>query len=271
MKAEEILKSHWLDILFEHRNKEFGAYVIRRQYNDRMLKAVAWSLGITVAVFLAMSALKTQNNRSARVEVTDFDISHAGQPKPPEKLPPPVQKAQPPVKSVAFTKPIFEKAVPPEITSPEDLPDAAISNVTKPVGQPVGVTQPPVTPPVTGDPVPTPQPTVQPVVKPDEPLLIAEEMPAFPGGREELVAFLQKHLQDYVTEEGEVKRAVVHFIVEKDGTLTSIEITDGADIAFNKRVVHTIGKMPPWKPGSQNGEKVKVLFAFPIQLIPAED
>lgn len=271
MKAEEILKSHWLDILFENRNKEFGAYTIRRHYNERMLKAVASALGLTVLIFLLLHSVKTNKGSAVLVDVTDVDISRAyPTPKPPEKLPEPVQKTPPPVKTVAFTVPDFQKHVKPEINSPYDDPYAAISNITNPVGQPVGITQPPVTPPATPDPGPVTTPAPQPVIN-DEPVRIAEEMPAFPGGREQLVAFLQKHLQDYVTEEGQVKKAVVYFVVEKDGSLTSIEITEGDDSDFNKRVIRTIEKMPRWTPGSQNGHKVKVLYAFPIQLIPAED
>jgi len=85
-----------------------------------------------------------------------------------------------------------------------------------------------------------------------------------------MIAFLQQQLQDYVTEEGVVKRAVVRFVIEKDGTITAIEVATGEDGDFNKKVVRAIQKMPKWKPGVQNGQVVKVLYELPVQLLPQE-
>jgi periplasmic protein TonB len=271
MKAEEILRSPWLDILFENRNKEYGAYTLRKSYDQRIVIATGSALLFGLVIVLLSQFLKTNRNAAALV-YTDYELTEAQMHKPePPKLPEPVKKTPPPVRSVNYVVPVFVKdRVAPMIVSPDDDPDAAVSNITNPNGPTVGVIQPQIIPVTTTTTVKQPEKQPDPVVE-DVVVTFAEEMPAYPGGRDKMVSFLQDKLQDYVTEEGKPKKATVRFIVEKDGTLTGIEIIGGDDNDFNKRVQHTIERMPKWKPGVQNGHKVKVLYEFPIQLVPAED
>lgn len=273
MKAEDILQSRWLDILFENRNKEYGAYAIRKNYNQRLTSAVIAALLISITIFLFLNNLKQDSRAVALYAGTEYEIVELPQAKQPEKTPevkPPQQP--PPRKTIAYLVPVFTPDAVPQISSPDDNDDSDVAGTTNPNGDPGGTTTQPATPstPDPGPPVTQPAPDPAPVVK-DIPVTYAEEMPAYPGGRDKMIAFLQQQLQDYVTEEGQAKKATVRFVVEKDGTLTAVEIVTGSDGDFNKRVVRTIQKMPRWKPGAQNGQKVKVLYEFPIQLVPADE
>lgn len=267
MKAEDILKARWLDILFEHRNKEYGAYPIRSTYDLRLTKAVIAALVCSLVFFLFLQNAGTTKPSRIFVGSTDYDLMPPPQVKQPEIKPP---QQQPPRKTFTYVVPQFVKNAPPQIAAPDDHDDADVAGNTNPNDVPGGTTTQPA--PATPAPVPvTPaEPAPTPVVN-DVPLTIAEEMPAYPGGREKMIAFLQQQLQDYVTEEGQAKKATVRFIIEKDGSLSAVEITSGSDGDFNKRVVRTIQKMPRWKPGAQNGQKVKILYEFPIQLVPADE
>ena len=271
MKTEDILKSEWLDILFENRNKEYGAYTIRKSYNQRLLTAVLVALGISLAAFLLLQSIKSGKRVQLFGNEQDIDLTSVAQQKPPEKLPEVKPAQQPPRKSVSYVVPVFEPDAEPQVVSPEEIPDADITGTNNPNGEPGGTTtQTPVTGPAAPDPAPVKDPEPAPVVE-DAPRTYAEEMPSYPGGRDKMIAFLQQQLQDYVTEEGQLKRATVRFVIEKDGSLTGIEIVTGEDGDFNKRVIRTMQKMPRWKPGAQNGLKVKILYEFPIQLVPADE
>jgi periplasmic protein TonB len=271
MKAEEILKSQWLDILFENRNKEYGAYTLRKAYNMRLIKSVAAALVLALLLFFLLQNLKTKGVVRLFDTGTEVDISEAiAEKKIPEKIPEPIKQTPKPPRSLIYVVPHFVKDARPDITSPDDDPDAAISNISNPDGPPAGPIQPQITT-VTPDPGPVkqPDPTPAPVVK-EEIFTVAEQMPEYPGGNGKRNDFLQQHLGDYVSEEGAVKKAYVQFIVEKDGTLSGIEVINGEDEDFNRRVIRAFSKMPRWKPGSQNGHYVKVWYQLPVQLVPAE-
>jgi protein TonB len=270
MKAEEILKSQWLDILFENRNKEYGAYTLRKAYNMRLIKSVVAALVFSLLLFLLLQNVKKKTAALLFDNGTEFDISEAiAEKKIPEKIPEPIKQTPKPPRSLIYVVPHFVKDAEPDITSPDDDPGAAISNISNPDGPPAGPIQPQITT-VTPDPGPEKQP--EPAVVPKEPEIYTsvEEMPEYPGGNGKRDAFLQQHLGDYVTDEGVTKVAWVKFIVEKDGTLSGIEIIKGEDEDFNRKVIRAFAKMPRWKPGVQNGHSVKVQYQLPVQLIPGE-
>src|SRR5687768_18040209 len=91
-------------------------------------------------------------------------------------------------------------------------------------------------------------------------------MPEFPGGKAALQRFLIKHLR--VPDEGlePVSRisVEVQFIVDKNGSITGMEILRSGGELFNKEVLRVLQKMPVWKPGRQNGMEVRVYFKLPV-------
>ncbi len=93
-----------------------------------------------------------------------------------------------------------------------------------------------------------------------------EVLPEYPGGMQAMFKFLadnQKYPEEAI-KRGEQGRVVVSFVVEKDGSLTDIEVTKHATPTLDAAAVETVKKMPKWKPGTHKGKKVRVQFALPI-------
>ena len=99
---------------------------------------------------------------------------------------------------------------------------------------------------------------------------VAEEMPNYPGGFIECSNFLDEHIKYPATakESGTHGRVVLQFIVEKDGSLSQIEVVRNVDPDLDKEAVRVVKSMPKWIPGKQNGETVRVKFTLPITFKP---
>lgn len=120
----------------------------------------------------------------------------------------------------------------------------------------------PVTFSLTGEPESerTPQPTS------DQVFVMVEKMPEFPCGLQAILDFIAKTLQypQIAKENGIEGRVVCSFIVEKDGSLSDINIVRGVDPSLDKEALRIIGEMPKWNPGTQRGKAVKVKYTVPI-------
>ena len=93
-----------------------------------------------------------------------------------------------------------------------------------------------------------------------------EVMPEFPGGSAELLKYLSTHIK-YPTmsqEMGSQGRVIVQFVVDKDGSITSPTVVRGVDAYLDKEAIRVISGMPKWKPGVQNGKKVRVKYTVPV-------
>ena len=91
-------------------------------------------------------------------------------------------------------------------------------------------------------------------------------MPEFPGGTAALMKYLSGNIK-YPTisqETGSQGKVIVQFVVDKDGTITNPEVVRGVDPYLDKEAVRVISSMPKWKPGVQNGKKVRVKYTVPV-------
>ena len=91
-------------------------------------------------------------------------------------------------------------------------------------------------------------------------------MPEFPGGSAELLKYLSTHIK-YPTmsqEMGSQGRVIVQFVVDKDGSITNPTVVRGVDAYLEKEAIRVISGMPKWKPGVQNGKKVRVKYTVPV-------
>lgn len=89
----------------------------------------------------------------------------------------------------------------------------------------------------------------------------------FPGGPEKMKKFIEKHKR-YANKQDEqfkMGMVVVSFIVEKDGSIDSVKLTQSLTEYYNKEAIRLVKSMPHWKPATQNGQPVRTLFNFPIK------
>lgn len=265
MKPENILRSDLLDILFEHRNKEYGAYALRKGYNGRLLKAMS-SVPLLMLLLFGINAwINNQGNidQNRQPVVSDYILDRI-EPPVPELPKPPAEKRKP--TAVINTSP---PVIVPDHVKTEPLPDIeklkeenALMGTQNIQGDPPGETSSPL-----GEPGGKSE-AVDEKRKEDDnkPLRIAEKMPEYPGGLPALRRFLERNLRvpEDIMQPGEQVKVPVQFIVDKNGTLSDIVFLVQADEAFKKEILRVMNKMPKWTPGIQNGRIVPVYYTIPI-------
>ena len=270
MNSNPILKSDILDIIFEKRNKEYGAYILRKFYDNRLKRALVIML-LTAGAFLSFTLLPQRSDRLVgRVyDIPKTELAKADETKPKE-LPKKkeVPKAEPKlkpasvsqVKSVATIKIVDDKVKTDTVrTIKENDVIGSTTVIVADPGIPVVLTAPAEPGTVMTEPVKIDKSTPLDLHAVDVP-------PSFPGGTEALLNFLRKHLNNpEPMVEGESVSVKVTFVVGYGGKLQGFKISeDGGDV-FNKEVIRVLKKMPDWVPGKAKGENVSVYYAIPVK------
>lgn len=271
MTNRELLQASVLDIVFEHRNKDYGAYELRRQYEKRLWLA----LGITFALLLVFATLPSlKRSKAAVVPVTKEKPAVVIRevyirPQPP-KEPEPVKPRAASAPKAAARKYTSQIQIKPDLVAKPDLPDMAdLGDKQIDVRDVDG-------PPATGPAGPSEIPSAGTGSGPLEPASVSdfearEVQPEFPGGEAALHRFLASQLQS--PEElasGERKIVRVRFVIGKDGIVAEAEILSSGGPAFDREVVRVMRKMPRWKPASQNGIPVAVSYLLPVTFVGME-
>lgn len=254
----DILKGQWLDIVFEGRNKLYGAYAIRQANPKTTMRALV--IGSLIFAFLISTPLLAKLIPDTVEEdvVLDQKITTVKLPpkeKPPEVLPPP-PPPPPKVDQVKFVKPVVAKAEevveePPRI---KEIVDKKLGAETI-KGDPDA--------PLTIEPVGT---GPKEVIDDNQIYNTAgiEVKPDFPGGINKFYSFVANNFK--FEEEGVSGRVFVTFVVERDGSLTDIKVVRDIGYGSGAEAIRVLKKSPRWVPGEQNGKKVRVLYSLPIAI-----
>lgn len=114
--------------------------------------------------------------------------------------------------------------------------------------------------------VPPPPPKPKEEEATEEIFVVVEEMPEFPGGQSALMKYLSENIRYPVIaqENGIEGRVICSFVVERDGSITDVQVVRGVDPSLDREAVRVIQSMPKWKPGKQRGKPVRVRFTLPI-------
>jgi len=269
MEPLVILRADPLDLLFENRNKDYGAYPLRKYYAQRLLLSLGIVFSCVVLLsYFYLSFRDLTTKRKMPAVVGDLFIGPYV-PIQPVKLivPPSIPSAPKPPSAVVLKTPVIVRdARVTSMTSVEDLGTHIIGLET-----------------ISGQGHEDHQPgnrngSLTVAKAPDSTEGISEifdrveQMPEFPGGQEALKRFLQKNLRmpENNMEAGTQVKIYARFVVGKDGRVRDAEITQGSDEVFNKEVRRVILKMPDWKPGMQHNRNVAVYFSLPVNFVAAE-
>jgi len=261
MEISKILKSDYLDLLFEGRNKTYGGYELRKNYPKRMRNAIIGLLGIIVLlmVYPIIAGIISSAVNKPKVSIKEVTLAEPppiDKTKPPPPPPPPAPP--PPVKpTVKFTPPIVkpDKEVK-EDEKPTPPPDDKVAvGLTTQAGDPNGI-----------DPGIQDKPGNGQVEAPAPPQVFkfVEQMPAFNG---DLQAYLKDHLRypDDAREAGASGRSIIQFVVNEDGSISGVEVVRSSQsTSLDAEAKRVVNAMPHWKPGKQQGKAVKVYFTLPI-------
>jgi len=282
MDANKILSTDLLDLIFEGRNKSYGAYELRTGYNKRLrnslLLTVAIGLLILLLSFISSLDLGEKKGQVQIKEVQLEEIKQEEQPEPPP--PPPPKPPEPPkVEMAKFTPPkvvkdeeVKEDEKPPEV---EKLEDTKIGTVNQEGQKDEGIVAPPVESSVVEAPVQEDYDKVFQKVEID-----AE----FPGGTKGWTRYVTREIErniDELQDDGRSGTVVVLFIVDKEGAVSEVralpcsEAGVGNCLPPNSKLaeiaVNAIRKGPNWKPAVQNGRNVKAYRRQPVTFQLAEE
>jgi periplasmic protein TonB len=266
MNPKEILHSDLLDIIFDNRNKSYGAYALRRDYNHRLKTATAAG----VFIFITLSFSINYFNPSAAISdaITwakeEVDLTPISDEKEIETPKPEHKPVQQQTSTEAFTNHIQivdNNVITNQVPTVDDLAVADI-DVSKKTGvEPTGIPNP-----ITPSPVAA-QPEEK---KPAEAAI--QRQPEFPGGKEAWSRFLTRYLR--MPEElaaGEKKTVLIRFLVSEDGSITQFTVVQSGGEAFDNEVIRVLKKMPKWIPAIQNGRNIAVTFSQPVTFQSVEE
>lgn len=279
METTKFLQKDFLDILFDTRNKDYGAYDHRVRYNKRVRNAVIGMSSIMMVVIggYALGTLTAKDRDSLEppkmAELPKMQELDMPEDQPPV-IPPPPANTPPPAAAPTIKATIF-KVTPDEDVRPEDeVPKnedmqknaIGVANIAgdpngSDMGAPDGL--------VGGtNVVEAPRAAAK-----EEIRTFVEQMPEFPGGEEALRKYLNNNTRypQIAQDNGIQGIVVVKFVVGKDGVISMVE-TQGAKkgAGLEEEALRVVRKMPKWKPGRQNGEYVPVYFNLPINFRMAE-
>ena len=230
MAKIDLIDNNWTDLVFEGKNKEYGAYVLRRDTGKRNVKALIWvMIGIALIFGIAYANLAIQNamKQNAAIE-TDVELSKLAQKKEAKverKEPIKVEVEQKVVEkvksSVKFTAPEIKKddEVKPEdeIKSQDDLSKTNTA---------IGTFDVKGNDEAEGEVLKAKEVVVDEKPKEEETKVfdVVEQMPSFPGGDAELMKFLNSHIKyPVVAEENGIQgRVIAPFVVERDGSISDV-------------------------------------------------
>ena len=261
----DIFTNQWLDIVFEGKNKAYGAYELRKSNTKTTVRALiigAVLFSVLVAAPLIMSLLPDSSGDDDSLDTKIVTMKLPPKKEEPKKDLPPPPPPPPKVDQVKFVKPVVAKAEevteePPKIT---EIKDKKLGNET-----------------IKGD--PDAELTVEPVG--NGPAAVVEEdnsiyntagievKPDFPGGMEKFYKFVGNNYQ-VPEEEGLKGKVYVTFVVEKDGSLTDIKVIRDIGYGTGKEAIRVLKSCPKWNPGEQNGKRVRVQYSLPITIQSAD-
>lgn len=277
MKAEQILQSNLLDIIFENKNKDYGAYALRKNYNNRLYKAI----GIMAMAVLLFVGLTSMNKKEPEMNVfvsPDIKLETITVEKPKEikkeiKEVKPEKSTVKTEKQVSYNEPIIVEdkvKLEDKIKTTEELVNVPIGAIDVP-GDDIGG-RPKITSGDKLDTVTYVAPKVAEVIEDKSPMNFAEHMPEYPGGLEALRKFMLKNLrQPDDLQAGEKIVVQAKFVVNADGDIIGVEISQNGRNDLDKEVLRVINKMPKWKAGIQNGRNVAVYYKLPVTFVGAEE
>ena len=273
MAKIDLISNEWADIVFQGRNKVYGAYQLRRSTGKRNIWAMVFVAAVAAVTYLGLAAYNSyQAAQKAKfeAEMEASLIETKKQAKVEKKTEAPkveqVQKVEKVKSSIAFTPPVIKKdsEVKPEeeMKTQDELKetktaigafdvkgnDEAGGTVLKAVED-----------------IATPEPPKQ-EAEQNKVFDVVEQQPQYPGGMGALNQWLGSNIKYPVmaAENGIEGRVVVQFVVERDGSVSGVHVVRGVDPSLDKEATRVVSAMPKWIPGKQNGSAVRVKYTVPV-------
>jgi len=255
MATEKIKAPAFDDIVFESRNKEYGAYRLRKRYSQNVaISILVATIIIATAVITPYLNAKAADNAAKRAErQVEIKMENLDQPNetvaPPPPPPPPPQDV---VQQAKYVPPVVVDSIKPEDEVQLMTADqAAVEVQDQEVVEEIAIVAEEIEEEENED---------------AEPFVVVEEMPMFPGGEVELLKYIMEHTQyPEVAKENNIQgKVIVRFCVTAKGGVDKVEILKGVDPELDKEAIRVVKTLPAFKPGKQGGKPVPVWYMVPI-------
>lgn len=272
MSKIDLISSDWVDLVFEGRNKAYGAYRLRKSTTKRNILAMVAVVILLVVAFIILTVKNFVDEQRAKVAMTQVaELTNYEQPKKkaevkqkkievePERV---VERVK---SSIKFTAPVIKKDD--EVKPDEELKtqDELMSTKTA-----IGTFDVKGNDDANGEVLKAKEVIAEPEPpkheEEDKVFDIVEQQPLFPGGPAALMKYLSENTKYPVVaqENGVQGRVTVQFVVEKDGSISDVHVLRGVDPSLDKEAVRVVKSMPRWTPGKQNGITVRVNYRVPV-------
>lgn len=271
MAKIDLISNEWADLVFQGRNKVYGAYQLRRGTSKRNIVSMIFVAAVAAVAYLGLAAYNSYQEAQkakfeAEMEASLLDAKKEAKVEKKTKTPKveQVQKVEKVKSSIAFTPPVIKKDS--EVKPEEEMKTQDELKETKTA---IGAFD------VKGndDAGGTVLKAVEEIAAPEPPkheeeqnkiFEVVEQQPQFPGGS--VNGWLADHIKYPVVaaENGISGRVVVQFVVERDGSVSQVRVVRGVDPSLDKEAQRVISSMPKWIPGKQNGQAVRSRFTVPV-------
>lgn len=277
-KQVNLTSQEWRDIVFDGKNKDFGAYDLRKKSQNRHIIAIIAviiglvALGFAIWGIAAYHQMKAEEEALAKAAEMAGLVENVEEPEPEEeeeeeiKYEEPEEVVEEAVAAQMVTTISIEDVVDKErevktVTEVESN-DAQIGAVNQEgkidITQVNDAVKEVVVAPVAPEPVKKPEP--------EKIFEAVEQQAQFPGGNDALMKWLNNNVRypELAQQNNVSGRVIVKFTVEKDGSITNPVIAKGVDKELDKEAIRVVKKMPHWSPGRNNGQPVRSYFYLPV-------
>jgi periplasmic protein TonB len=236
------------EIIFENRNRNYGAFDLRKRYKSAASLSILSGIAISTLLMTALSFTTNDYKPSTGPINVSLDLSKTAIPE--IVRPPEIKAPQQLIKSIKNLQP---KVVTDSSEITEPIPITDIINQTIKNGN------------VT-DSVPFAEPIAPEIPVEEKIFIIVEEQPEFPGGYPALFKFIGENL--VYPQEAEVNniqgKVILKFVVNADGSADRVQILKGIDSLLDNEAIRVVKTLPKFKPGKQGGVPVPVWFTLPV-------
>jgi len=261
MAKIDLTSFEWRELIFQGKNKEYGAYRLRSDSDKRHNVAMIIILVAAVVLFSLpkLIELATPKQKIVNVDVMKMSTLAKAEVKNDVKKVAPVEPPPALKSSIKFTAPVIKKDedVKEEYKSQEALTNTKVAISIADVkgndekGKDIADVK---------------QAVTQIKEEEDHVYQVIEQMPQYPGGESELMSYIAKNLKYPVIaqENGIQGKVILRFVVSKSGVVDKIEVVRSLDPACDKEAVRVVKTLQRWIPGKQNGVNVSVFYTLPI-------
>jgi protein TonB len=248
------------ELVFENRNKNYGAYMLRKNYDRNIMFILAGlmlTFGVAFGAYRIVSSLPVEKVAPPPVDDDTFTTTT---PPPDDILPPPPPPPTPPTETtVAFLPPVVTDTPVNDVIPTQEELDKTKAGDKDQLGDPETFELP-----IIGE-EKKPETVEVPIEAPE---IFVEEEAEFPGGYVSMMKYIQENFVVPSTdlEIGIQGRITVRFVVEKNGQVSNVSIERGLSADSNKEAIKVVSKMPNWKPGKNGGRAVRQWCTLPINV-----